>query len=156
MDIVSLGKITTSIRWMTSKDVTQLVNICDNDLDWKMPDFKTYVKKKDNVILVATLGAAPVAFAAFEKNEDNVFISALVVDKTLRRRNVGTQLIQRIKFGFLKNGRTDCEMVVNEKNTGMHLFLQENDFKAVKVIRYFFDDDSGYLFRFSNENFGGM
>lgn len=152
-DLTTFNKINVKIKWMTSKDIPMLVSVCDNDLDWKRDDFKEFLKKKTNVILVATINEYAVGFVAFELNSNHVHITALVVDKSLRRRNIGTQLVQRVKFGFMKNGRESCQIVTNEKNTGLQLFLKKNQFLATRVLRYFFEDYSGYLFEYKDLDF---
>lgn len=147
--IVVSKKLPAKIRWMSSKDIPLLVDSCSNDVNWTAADFKTFIKKKENVILVAEVSGYAVGFVAIEMTADYIYIHQIIVDKSLRRHNIGSQLLQRIQFGFLKSNMI-CQIVVNEKNTGLQIFLRSCGFKAVKILPAFFEEDTGYYFEFKN------
>src|SRR5262249_24561545 len=88
-------------------------------------------------------------FLLFELRKDSVHILNFAVHTGCRRAGVGTQLMARL----IARMRSECSHItleVRETNLGAQLFFRNLDFKAVAVLRDFYDDsgEAAYFMRY--------
>lgn len=150
MELISSEKIKAKIRYMYNRDLVLIQEIEDyTESGWKMSDFKDFQKKENNIILISEFGGQAVGFLACELNEKNVYIVNMSVSPFMRRRSIGTQLIDRIKNGFMKSDRSVCQIVITDRNLDAHLFFRKNSFIATQIFKEFFTrKNDGYLFEY--------
>ena len=69
------------------------------------------------------------------------------VDEKHLRQKIGSGLINYLTLKLDSNNRKLIETHVSETNLGMQLFLKENGFKAIKIIKN--KPDDLYLFKYN-------
>lgn len=94
--------------------------------------------------LVLTDLKNPVAYILFRQHEQNgkkmMHLINLVVHPDYRRRGFGTLLLNQAMARARRYGLPMMIASVRESNTGMHVFLKKNGFRACKVLKDFYLD----------------
>lgn len=128
-------KLIAKIRYCIDKDLPTLEHIdTQSKHGWAAADFKKYRKIENTIALVADIGDTPVAYCMMELTEERAKIERLAVSLLLRRRSIGSQLVDKIKNGFLKKGRHCIYVEIDEYNIGAQLFLRRNEFRANEIM----------------------
>lgn len=137
MSLITTDKILVKIRAGLDKDIKTIINIdaaLNSYEQWEDIEFKRFKKGIDNVFLCADIGSTPVAYILLTLTKNKIEIARLVVTEALRRKSIGTQLIDRVKYGYLKKERIKLCTSIDEYNVPGQLFLQKNNFRANEII----------------------
>jgi ribosomal protein S18 acetylase RimI-like enzyme len=126
--------VLVKIRWALDKDLSSCAKLdIDDKYGWEISDFKKFKKADDNISLIAELGNQIVGYAMVSLLGDRIKVAKLTVCELLRRKTIGSQLIDRMKYGFLKKQRTCIFTEVDEYNVIAQLFFQFNGFRANEI-----------------------
>lgn len=145
--LITTDKILVKIRSCLDKDIRSLINI-DNGLKvcWEDSDFKKFKRGMDNVSLIADIGDTPVGYILLTLSKTRATIVRLVVTQDLRRRSIGTQLVERARLGYLKKDRICLSTEIDEYNIAAQMFLRANSFRANEIINEYGSDT--YIFEY--------
>lgn len=127
-------KLICKIRHVITKDLAALVSIDENSDDsWGTDEFKVFKKPAENILLVAEIDNHIVGFILFTLQKKRAKLEKLVITEILRRRSLGSQLIDKIKRDFLKQERVGIFVEVGERNLPIQLFLRNREFIATEI-----------------------
>lgn len=141
----------TSIRWLIRKDLPSVMKIESDSFEfsWTEDDFISALRQRNVIGMVVEHLDVVIGYMVYELRPKSIALWSLAVHPEFRRRGVGKTLIQKLQ-SKLKTGRNSIVLEVRESNTDAHLFLRDQGFFAVGVLREFYPEtrEDAYLFRF--------
>ena len=109
---------------------------------------------KNGTILIVEDGKTPVGYVIYEHSaltgKQTVEIYALGVTPNYRRKGIGSELIEYVRAGGIK----EVFCVVRETNLDAQLFLKKMDFKCIDQIKkhWLDSDELAYVFRYESNS----
>lgn len=148
------------IRWMIRRDMNEVRAIEFNSFEypWLHDDFVKVLQQRNVIGMVAEEAASATkcksgriaGFFVYELHETRLHILDIAVAPEFRRRGVGRQIIEKLLGKLSSQRRVRITVEIRETNTAAHLFFQAMGFKAVTVLKSYYDDvdEDAYLFMF--------
>jgi ribosomal-protein-alanine N-acetyltransferase len=109
------------------------------EFPWSEGDFIRCLKQRNCVGKVAVLEGRVLGYVVYEYLKSSVHLLNIAVDAECRGGVVGTQMIAELT-DKLRGNRTRIVAEVRETNLPAQLFFRANGFRAVAVLRGFYDD----------------
>jgi ribosomal-protein-alanine N-acetyltransferase len=120
------------------------------DYPWTEEDFLRCLRQRNCIGMVAELGEKVVGFMIYELHKTRLHILNFAVHHAYRRQRIGAQMIQKLVGKLSSHRRTAITLEVRESNLPAQLFYKEAGFRAVKVVRGFYDDtgEDAYILQY--------
>jgi ribosomal-protein-alanine N-acetyltransferase len=130
------------IRWMIRRDMPEVLNIEETSYDypWCEEDFLRCLRQRNCIGMVAEVGEKVIGFMIYELHKNRLHVLNFAVHPAYRRQHIGTQLVQKLVGKLSNHRRTSITLEVRESNLPAQLFFRETGFKAIKVVRGFYED----------------
>jgi len=108
------------------------------------------LRQRNCIGMVAERDERVVGFMIYELHKTRLHIMNFAVAKADRRRGVGTQMIEKLAGKLSPQRRTRILLEVRETNLAAQLFFRRHNFRAVNVLRDFYDDttEDAYLMQY--------
>ncbi len=90
--------------------------------------------------MVAEQGEKVVGFMIYELHKAKLHILNFAVHPSCRRGGVGAQMVAKLISKLSSHRRTRITLEVRETNLAAQLFFRAQGFKAVRVLRGFYED----------------
>ena len=90
--------------------------------------------------MVAEQGEKVVGFMIYELHKAKLHILNFAVHPGCRRSGVGEQMVQKLISKLSSHRRTRITLEVRETNLAAQLFFSKQSFKAVRVLRAYYED----------------
>jgi ribosomal-protein-alanine N-acetyltransferase len=140
------------IRWMIRRDMADALDI-ENDgfeFPWSEDDFIRCLRQRNCIGMVAEQEDRVVGFMIYELHKTRLHLLNLAVSKDYRRRGVGAQMLAKLTAKLSTQRRTRILLEVRETNLSAQVFFRKQGFRAVSVLRDFYDDttEDAYLMQF--------
>jgi ribosomal-protein-alanine N-acetyltransferase len=86
----------------------------------------------------------------YELTKTRIRVLNFAVAAAYRRQGVGSQMLAKLIGKLSPQRRTRITLEVRETNLAAQLFFRANQFRAVSVLRNFYDDtpEDAYLFQY--------
>ena len=140
------------IRWMIRRDMTEVLRIESEcfEFPWSEDDFVNCLRQRNCIGMVAEHDDRVVGFMIYELHKSRLHIINFAVLDSCQRRGVGTQMLQKLVGKLSQQRRNKILLEVRETNLKAQLFFKKNSFRAVSVLRDFYDDttEDAYLMQF--------
>lgn len=142
MGIDHQSQIRVHIRWMIRRDMPEVLAIERQSFEfpWFEEDFIRCLRQRNCIGMVAENGERVVGFMIYELHKTRLHILNFAVAGEVRRRGVGTQMLDKLIGKLSSQRRTRIGLEVRETNLAAQIFFRENDFRATSVLRNFYDD----------------
>ena len=142
----------THIRWMIRRDMSEVLDTENTafEFPWSEEDFIRCLRQRNCIGMVAEHDEQVVGFMIYELHKTRLHILNFAVAEDFRRRGVGTQMAAKL-IGKLSPGRrTRIVLEVRETNLAAQLFFRDAGFRAVSVLRDYYDDtpEDAYVMQF--------
>lgn len=125
-----------NIRWMIRRDFPSVLGI-DRTLD---ADSLLHTLQKPNCIgMVAEQDGVVVGFMVYELHTSKLRLLNLAVDHGYRRLGIGAQMVAKLIGKLSGHRRNRIVLAVPETSLGAQLFFRRMGFKAVKVVRKYYE-----------------
>lgn len=145
-------EVRVHIRWMIRRDMPEVLGIEAESFEfpWLEEDFIRCLKQRNCIGMVAEHDDRVVGFMIYELNKTRIHVLNFAVAAGERRLGVGTQMIAKLIGKLSVQRRSRITLEVRETNLAAQLFFRENGFRAVSVLRSFYDDtpEDAYLMQF--------
>lgn len=146
------AKAQVHIRWMIRRDMPEVLEIenASFEFPWSEDDFIRCLRQRNCIGMVAEHNDQVVGFMIYELHKNQLHILNFAVAENQRRRNVGGQMAEKL-IGKLSNQRRNRILLeVRETNLDAQLFFRKMGFRAVTVLRDFYDDttEDAYLMQY--------
>ena len=107
---------------------------------WKEDDFLYFRNRTNSMIDIADYHKEVVGYICYELHEDGISLVNIAVSRNLRRRSIGSQMIQFL-IRFLKSKKLKyIDFRIRETNLRAQLFFSKCGFRGVRVLRNYFED----------------
>ena len=140
------------IRWMIRRDMPSVLDIEAGafEFPWNEDDFIRCLRQRNCIGMVAEQNERVVGFMVYELHKKRLHVLNLAVDPSVRRHGVGRAMIDKLAGKLSAGRRTRILLEVRETNLAAQLFFRDLDFRAVAVLRDFYDDstEDAYLMQY--------
>ena len=130
------------IRWMIRRDMPEVLQTEQESFEyaWTEEDFLRCLRQRNCIGMVAEQGEKVVGFMIYELHKAKLHILNFAVHPQYRRVGVGAQMVAKLISKLSSHRRTRITLEVRETNLPAQLFFRAQGFKAVRVLRGFYDD----------------
>lgn len=145
-------QIRTHIRWMIRRDMPEVLAIesASFEFPWLEDDFICCLRQRPCIGMVAEHNDRVVGFMIYELNKNRIQVLNFATLPEMRRRGVGTQMVRKLVDKLSTQRRTRILIEVRETNLTAQLFFRSTGFRAISVLRDFYNSPSedGYLMQY--------
>jgi len=145
-------EVCVHIRWMIRRDMPEVLEIEDQSFEfpWSEEDFIRCLRQRNCIGMVAEHEERVVGFMIYELHKNRLHILNFAVNEQFRGQNVGVQMIGKLIGKLSHQRRSRILLEVRETNLEAQLFFKKAGFKAITVLRDFYDDttEDAYLMQF--------
>ena len=137
------------IRWMIRRDMPEVLGIEDESFEfpWLAEDFICCMRQRNCVVNVVEHEDQIVGYMVYEPHKDRIHLLNLAVAPSHRRRGIGRQMIAKVAGKLSPNRRRLLVLETCETNLDAQLFFRANRFRAIAVVRGFYDNgETAYRF----------
>src|SRR5260370_19615423 len=130
------------IRWMIRRDMLEVLQTeqASFDFAWTEEDFLRCLRQRNCIGMVAEQGEKVVGFMIYELHKAKLHILNFAVHPIHRRLGVGAQMVAKLISKLSSHRRTRITLEVRETNLNAQLFFRAQGFRAVRVLRSFYED----------------
>jgi ribosomal-protein-alanine N-acetyltransferase len=143
------------IRWMIRRDMPEVLRIEENSFEfpWSEEDFIRCLRQRNCIGMVAEHDESIVGFMIYELHKNRLHILNFAVHDNFRRAGVGEQMLGKLITKLSHQRRSRIMLEVRETNLDAQLFFRQMGFRAMSVLRDFYDDtvEDAYLMQYSHE-----
>jgi [ribosomal protein S18]-alanine N-acetyltransferase len=130
------------IRWMIRRDMADVLQteVASFEYAWTEDDFLRCLRQRNCIGMVAEVNDRVVGFMIYELHKNKLHVLNFAVAPQFRKRGIGTSMVAKL-FGKLSSHRRGkITLAVRERNLAAQLFFRKQDFKAVRVLRNYYED----------------
>ena len=137
------------IRWMIRRDMPEVLGIESQSFEfhWSEEDFIRCLRQRNCSGMVADFEERVVGFMIYELHKTRLHVLNFAVNPEFRRRAVGQAMMSKLVSKLSHQRRNRILLEVRETNLAAQLFFRKIGFRAVSVLRDFYDDttEDAYL-----------
>ena len=135
-------QVKVHIRWMIRRDMPEVLQTEQESFDysWTEEDFLRCLRQRNCIGMVAEHQEKVVGFMIYELHKNKLHILNFAVTPALRRQGVGAQMVQKLIGKLSSHRRTRITLAVRETNLAAQLFFRSQGFRAVRVLRTYYED----------------
>jgi ribosomal-protein-alanine N-acetyltransferase len=130
------------IRWMIRRDMPEVLQTEQDSFEysWTEEDFLRCLRQRNCIGMVAEQGEKVVGFMIYELHKSKLHILNFAVSPASRRAGVGSQMVAKLISKLSSHRRTRITLEVRETNLTAQLFFRNQGFRAVRVLRAYYED----------------
>ncbi|QDU93528.1 ribosomal protein S18-alanine N-acetyltransferase [Lignipirellula cremea] len=140
------------IRWMIRRDMPEVLGIEKGSFEfpWTEEDFIRCLRQRNCIGMVAERDDQVVGFMIYELHKNQLHILNFAVAPAMRRLHVGVQMVDKLIGKLSPQRRNRILLEVRETNLDAQLFFRKAGFRAVSVLRDYYDDttEDAYLMQY--------
>jgi ribosomal-protein-alanine N-acetyltransferase len=145
-------QVRVHIRWMIRRDMAEVLDIEREgfEFSWSEEDFIRCLRQRNCIGMVAEHDDRVIGFMIYELHRTKLHLLNFAVADDLRRQRVGTQMLSKLLAKLSAQRRTRIVLEVRETNLSAQLFFRSLGFRAVSVLRDFYEDttEDAYLMQY--------
>lgn len=140
------------IRWMIRRDMPEVLDIENRSFEftWSEEDFIRCLRQRNCIGMVAEHDERVVGFMIYELHKNRLHILNFAVHSDFRRHGVATGMIRKLVGKLSPQRRNRILLEIRETNLAAQLFFREAGFRAISVLREFYEDspEDAYLMQY--------
>ncbi len=140
------------IRWMIRRDMMEVLEIENQSFEfpWSEEDFIRCLRQRNCIGMVAEHDERVAGFMIYELHRNRLHVLNFAVADEFRQRGVGRQMIEKLVGKLSSQRRNRILLEVRETNLAAQIFFRELGFRAISVLRDFYDDttEDAYLMQY--------
>jgi len=152
MSLEQKQEVRVHIRWMIRRDMPEALAIEQESFEfpWSEDDFIRCLRQRNCIGMVAECDDRVVGFMIYELTKTRIHVLNFAVAAAYRRRGVGSQMGAKLIGKLSSQRRTRVTLEVRETNLAAQIFFRANGFRAVSVLRQFYQDtpEDAYLMQY--------
>jgi ribosomal-protein-alanine N-acetyltransferase len=135
-------QVRAHIRWMIRRDMPEVLVTEQESFEhsWSEEDFLRCLRQRNCIGMVAEQGEKVVGFMIYELHKSKLHILNFAVHPEYRRTHVGSQMVAKLISKLSSHRRTRITLEVRETNLVAQLFFRKQEFKAMRVLRAYYED----------------
>ena len=140
------------VRWMIRRDMPEVLEIEQEafEFPWSDDDFTRCMRQRNCIGMVAEIADSIVAFMIYELHRSRLHILNFAVLRSHRRLGIGTRMMEKLIGKLTPERRSRIVLEVRETNLPAQLFFRSLGFRAISVLKDFYQDttEDAYLMHF--------
>lgn len=134
--------VRTHIRWMIRRDMADVLAAerASFDFAWTEDDFLRCLRQRNCIGMVAERNDRVIGFMIYELHKTRLHVLNFAVAPDYRRNGVGHLMIDKLIAKLSTHRRTKITLAVRERNLAAQVFFRRADFRAVRVLRNYYED----------------
>jgi ribosomal-protein-alanine N-acetyltransferase len=144
------------IRWMIRRDMNEVLETESSSFEfpWSEEDFIRCLRQRNCIGMIAEHEDRVVGFMIYELHKTRLHVLNFAVAARYRRYGVGTQMVSKLISKLSTQRRTRITLEVRETNLAAQLFFRSQAFRAVSVLRDYYEDtpEDAYLMQYRYQN----
>lgn len=152
MNPLQREQLRVHIRWMIRRDMAEVLDIEREgfEFSWSEDDFIRCLRQRNCIGMVAEHEDRVVGFMIYELHRTRLHLLNFAVAEDLRRQRIGTQMLGKLLAKLSAQRRTRIVLEVRETNLPAQLFFRSLGFRAVSLLRDFYEDttEDAYLMQY--------
>ena len=145
-------EVRVHIRWMIRRDMPEVLDTEEESFEfpWLEEDFIRCLRQRNCIGMVAEYEDRVVGFMIYELHKNRIHVLNFAVAADYCRRGVGSQMVAKLTAKLSSQRRSRIILEVRETNLAAQLFFRENGFRAVSVLRAYYEDtpEDAYLMQY--------
>ena len=145
-------KIRVHIRWMIRRDMQEVLEIEKRSFEfpWGEEDFIRCLRQRNCIGMVAEYDEKVVGFMIYELPKNQLHVLNFAVCPDNRRLGVGESMVKKMVSKLSQQRRNRILLEVRETNIQAQVFLKKMGFRAMSVLRDYYDDttDDAYVMQY--------
>lgn len=145
---MNAGSLTTPelarvhIRWMIRRDMSDVLGIERKSFDhaWTEDEFLQCLRQRNCIGMVAEHLDHVVGFMIYELHKSRLHLLNFAVVPQFRRSGIGAQMVAKLYGKLATHRRSKISLAVRERNLAAQMFFRAQDFRAVRVMRNYYED----------------
>jgi ribosomal-protein-alanine N-acetyltransferase len=137
---------------MVRRDMPEVAAIEHSSFEfpWKEEDFFQCSQRRNCIGMVAEHGNRVAGYMVYEITKSRFHLLNIAVSPELRRHGIARQMVQKLISKLANQRRHKIVLEVRETNLPALIFLRSLGFRAVSVIKSFYEqtDDDAYLMQY--------
>ena len=152
MKIAGKHRVSVHIRWMIRRDMPEVIQIekASFEFPWSEDDFIRCLRQRNCIGMVAEHDERVVGFMIYELHKTRLHILNFAVADDCRRHRIGQQMVAKLIGKLSAQRRNRILLEVRETNLDAQLFFRDQEFRAITVLRDFYEDtvEDAYLMQY--------
>jgi [ribosomal protein S18]-alanine N-acetyltransferase len=152
MPAAETSKSCVHIRWMIRRDMPSVLAIEEASFEfpWCEEEFIRCLRQRNCIGMVAEVDDKVVGFMIYELHKNRLHLLNFSVDPSSRRCGIGSAMMEKLAGKLSIERRNRIMLEVRETNLEAQLFFKTFGFKAISVLRDFYEDtvEDAYLMQF--------
>src|SRR5207237_2499735 len=130
------------IRWMIRRDMPEVLRTEQESFEyaWTEEDFLRCLRQRNCIGMVAEQSEKVVGFMIYELHKTKLHILNVAVHPGQRRNGIGAQMVAKLVSKLSSHRRTRITLEVRETNLTAQLFFRCQGFRAIRVLRGYYED----------------
>jgi [ribosomal protein S18]-alanine N-acetyltransferase len=145
-------EVRAHIRWMIRRDMPEVLEFESQSFEfpWLEEDFIRCLRQRNCIGMVAEHDDRVVGFMIYELHKARIHVLNFAVARDYHRCGVGSQMVAKLIAKLSTQRRNRIILEVRETNLAAQLFFRENGFRAVSVLRSYYEDtpEDAYLMQY--------
>ena len=145
-------EVCVHIRWMIRRDMPEVLAIENRSFEfpWSDEDFIRCLRQRNCIGMVAEYDERVVGFMIYELHKNRLHVLNFAVRPEFRRRGVGTAMMRKLIGKLSEQRRNRILLEIRETNLDAQLFFRDRNFRAISVLREFYEDspEDAYLMQY--------
>lgn len=141
------------VRWMIRRDMREVLALEHEafEFPWSEEDFTRCLRQRNCIGMVAESGDAVIAFMIYELHRSRLHVLNFAVARSHRRLGVGSRMMEKLIGKLSPERRSRIVLEVRETNLPAQLFFRSLGFRAISVLKDFYQDttEDAYLMHFA-------
>jgi ribosomal-protein-alanine N-acetyltransferase len=137
---------------MIRRDMPEVLAIENRSFEfpWSDEDFIRCLRQRNCIGMVAEYDERVVGFMIYELHKNRLHVLNFAVRPEFRRRGVGTSMMRKLIGKLSEQRRNRILLEIRETNLDAQLFFRDCDFRAISVLREFYEDspEDAYLMQY--------
>jgi ribosomal-protein-alanine N-acetyltransferase len=138
---------------MIRRDMSEVLEIENHSFEfpWTEEDFIRCLRQRNCIGMVAEFEERVVGFMIYELHKTRLHVLNFAVHRDFRRHGVGSAMLQKLISKLSQQRRNRVLLEVRETNLPAQLFFRSCGFRAISVLRDFYEDtpEDAYLMQFN-------
>jgi [ribosomal protein S18]-alanine N-acetyltransferase len=143
------------IRWLIRRDMAEVLEIEKESFEfaWTEEDFLCCLRQRNCIGMVAEHNQEIMGFMIYELHKSSLHLLNMAVAPCtgVRRKGVGSQMIDKLVDKLYQQKREEVVLEVRETNLAAQLFYKNQGFRAICVLKNHYDDtvEDAYVMRYN-------
>ena len=143
------AQVRVHIRWMIRRDMPEVLAIehASFEFPWCEEEFLRVLRQRNCIGMVAEYGERIVGFMIYELHKNRLHVLNFAVAPPFRRSGIGAQMVSKLVGKLSSHRRSKLTLAVRERNLPAQVFFRAQDFRAVRVLRNYYEDSGEDAFQ---------